>query len=382
MADEPDQKLQRIIAHVDSSISEFRREATSVQRYNSALAEEMEAASREHIESFANGLKLAITTSAEATSSLTQLNVRIYTDRVRYLSHFLQDSIPRIRRKLFSPFWLGSQQNVLTDLDQVEKGIDGHNLRQMSQTDRLDRLKASFQKVEDILTQLEQDRQVSKRRVPIKTLLWGVPIWLGILLSGRFRLTGNLITFLVLIAAVIVSFVLANRRTLTFIRRTSKAGRIRRNWISILRRDWTLQMAALVVLAGVVGLLVSLYQSRSVAAAFLSKDPANISLATQFEAKPGDELHIPITISSPSQAVYQVRIEVSSPIIEIQKPGYAKVIGATPIIVPLNAQVLNDVPPGSFPATVTISYSTKSTSFLYSGFISKTRQTPIELLIR
>jgi|GEM_PF-3113604 len=381
MSDQAEPKLQTIIAKVDASITEFRREANSVKRYNRALADEMEALCREHIETFSNALKLAVTASTEAVASLASLGSRVDSDRARYLLQFLQDSIPRIRRKLFSPFWFGSQPNVLTDLDQTEKAIDTHNLREMALGERLVRLKSSFQKVEDIVSQLEQDRQVSKRRTPVKTLLWGIPIWLGILLSGRFGVLGNSITFFLLLIAAIVTFVLANRKALAAVRSKSHSGRNVKAWSSRFRAEFFLPVIG-TVLFFVGTLFFGAFQSRSLAAAFFTRDPALISAATRFEAKPGDELYMPITISSSTEALYQVNVDIDSPILEIQNPLRAKVIGGSPVVLPLKVQVLKDVPTGTFPATLTISYTTASTSFLYSGFVPKTRHTAIEIQIK
>lgn len=380
MSDQVDPKLQTIIAKVDSNISEFRREAHAVKRYDKALAAEMESLGRDYIETFANNLKIAVTAGPEASVPLVSLCTRIETDRSRYLLQFLQDAIPKIRRKLISPFWLGSQLNVLTELDGTEREIDSASLQRMSRQDRLGLLKDSFQKLEEVVRQLEQDRQVSKRRTPVKTLLWGVPIWLGIILSGRFGLWGNSLSFLFLVGAVVVSFVLASRKTLASLSGRARSGKVVKGPFLKLAKDRAFIFISLLV--GIASMIAVLFQSRKDAATFLTRDPAVISAENRIEGKPGEEVHPKVIISSPNQPIYAVRLEIDSPLLERQQSVEAKVISTSAVPMPISLQIIKDAPLGSFPATLTISYSTTSTSLLYSGFVTKSRQTQVELRVR
>ena len=203
---EPSPGITESISLIDQDFEALKEEKSIIRALNPRLEAEILALESRTKSSYSETLKEAVLGKGnEATAALSELRNRLREARIRILSETVQDSTERIEKTIASPFWLGEQSTYLEDLDRIRE-----KARNTSGSDPqriLRQLTSCLGDIAHIRRQLDSDERRIRVRLPIQIILWGLPIIIGLWVSGKLSPGHKLLALGLLLAVALGSYI-------------------------------------------------------------------------------------------------------------------------------------------------------------------------------
>lgn len=373
--------IQKSIQILEQNISELKREINIVGNYDTILAGNMKNYLDQVDHDQTEYLKISLLDIQEGEASITKLINQIEKNRIQYLADFMQSSTDYIRKKLLSPFWFNINASTVDIIDELAKLPFGEEYLQANNSEKLGMLNNGLKKFEDFIQKYKREKDVVKFRLPMKVIIWGLPIWIGVLISGKSNFLINTISFICLMIIAALTYYVVNKRKITKIElstssNTNKNGKLGSFFNSSVMLYIQLLVAILIALSTL------FFQSKEYIAKYLSGDPLSFQYKDSVKTFAGDSVRIPVSFSSKDEDLYKVSIHITSAI----------VTGNSYLSIPiLNKQIVNremlldipqNIPSGIYPYQLVIEYTMNSNvKFIYDGYLERRKEYEIFVLV-
>jgi hypothetical protein len=363
-------ELLSLIERIESQQREVQREEALIRPLSGSIAEHLALLRGESAESVAGALKVALTEPARAEELLSNSLEVLARGRFRYTRQFLVEALAAIQTRLRSPLWLDNSVEFVEAVDQLQQAVDQLDSSRGMMPDSAI-LSQHLEHFQLLMRRLAHAREVSQFRTPFRTFIWGLPIWIGVVLSGRVGLLGGLVAFAILLAVTAVSYYLARRGPVGAPTRGGSRKRVfltrispRNNGIVLI---WGFFAALSPILFAVEG--------RSSIVSFLSKAPAQVQVPSKVTAKAGEPIKVRTSIATTKSVLYRVRATLSAPVMNDVAAPEIGAIHPPRQTIDFQFAIPQGIPPGKYPAIILLEYSFPSGIPAISGRMLSKRTT-------
>src|ERR1051325_1719000 len=241
-------KLEILTDRIDSTVSRMRSVEGLIRLSNEDVANQISQSLSRRIERYAEHLKQAIADPDDAQRKLLGLADALESEQSDYLAEYLQSAILDLRRKLVSPCWPGASVAQLREVDEL-LATSKEDRHSVTSREKLDRLLNVVQRLHSVLKQLEQEKRVLRIKAPLRVIVWGIPVLIGVALSGKLGWNSLLLIAAILIILSAVSFFVVGRRV------SNEHARGYRFLMDLWHKDWvqvTLFFGAMIMIFGTI----------------------------------------------------------------------------------------------------------------------------------
>lgn len=339
MADKPIDN-QRLVAKIDKAISELETDIRLISIESPSVSSEAKAFSDQMRTNYADATRRIVLGDERGSSDLETILASISERRAKLLNAVLSNMTERVRATVTNPLWFGNQHSFLDQLEEINTYISKLQSEIDDSTELANGLREQVSKALDLAKRLEQERRRAQYRIPLRVLQWGIPILIGIFISGKFDLMGNLISTGVLLTVAIVSYIAV---------RGLKLERPIRLRFPVWRHiGWfgTMGVVYIVVIVVVaVGMLLPDYLAERPLHLEIGPLPTTVAQGSEFE--------LPYTIKYASQEmIFDVNLEVDAPGLVPDKPVVYNALGDQEETGKIRIAVPQTIPDGPYPIKV------------------------------
>ena len=195
----------KLIRSIDHGLHDLNQDRSFIVLLVPSLVAEVDNVRKSLTDWYSKILKqIALGDDQGAENDLCNLLSRITTSRLGLLSEAAETATDRIYRIIRNPFWLGERNTYLEAIELVRTTL--RNVESEDPNKALLQLVSSIQDVLKLERRMEGEERRAQFRLPIQVVFWGLPIIVGIWISGKFSSIQNLIILGLLFGIVIITF--------------------------------------------------------------------------------------------------------------------------------------------------------------------------------
>jgi len=214
--------LPSIVTKINEEIAAIRNEGGLISRYSPSSGAQIQRVYLDTTQAMASIVGPALSDENEARRLLLETLDSLQKGRSRCLRDFLVDIVPKAKKRILQSFWLQGQVSYLSELSTIEESLKKAEWGKPKDTVVLSTCLSEF---DNLLSRIEDEKKMTRFRGPLRIVLWGLPIWIGIVLSGRFGLWGNFFCLLAIFLTACVAFLASNRKVIS-LRKVGKKAKV------------------------------------------------------------------------------------------------------------------------------------------------------------
>lgn len=377
MAEE--KNIQKIIQILDLNLSEFYREIQLFKKYSLPLSDQMEDFYSEFNRDYNDYLKLSILAIKEGEENLTKLLTQITKIRIRFLEEFIERMTSRFSKKLNSPFWFEINSDTLEILDEISGLTSREDYLKQAGEKKIEMLKGDISKFEDSIRKLSRYKDIAKIRLPYKMLFWGIPIWIGLLLSDKFNSVIILAALVLLLLLVIITYFIIKKKRVLSENLKPKKFAIAKGRLKHVFSKWSFPLLlTIILLVTFTGMIID---SKERIAKIFTTVSLELGYSENIYIIKGKSYYIPVKFSSKDK-LYNVWVNLESEIVRADAYVQLPLIDSTTVIKNFQLSIPKDVPNGTYPYVFDVSFKQQSKiPFLYDGFLRQEKLFDLNVIV-
>ena len=209
MANQPADN-KRLIARLDKAISELETDISTVSTVHPDAASEAKAFLEQVRINYSDATRRIILGDERGSSDLETLAASVAERRVRLLTEGISEVATGIRARInsWTAIWLRDRLSFYEQIDQVQKAVAELRSKVKDNTELANELRKQFLELLDVVKRLEREKQGAQYGIPIKVVMWGIPILVSVIIGRKLNWIQSMIACGFLIFVAVISYVL------------------------------------------------------------------------------------------------------------------------------------------------------------------------------
>jgi len=341
-------KAKDEIGLLDQTIKHFESDLNFVSPLAANVAVNGQRALQQCMKDYSEITKRIALGDENGLKDLSSLNDEFSHARVNLLVQAAVESAAALKAKITSPLWFGDLNSFLDGIAQVQDTVANLQDKDLDFQEKAEQLRHELTKIRELTGRIETTGRRVQYKVPFQVLVWGVPIVIGVALSGKFADWWIWLTLIMVIIAVLSHFLLKEaektKKLLTRIKVPTS-----RLWGSIL--------------PPLVGIVISVVMVISTSLPdYLIKKAFDIQTGTiPLNVKTGTSFVVPLSVSyNKDDIAFDININLDSTAFESDTPHIKfRALSRQPQTGNILIQVPTNLPPGQYMMKLMCSFKAK-----------------------
>ena len=196
---------KRLIEAIDRDLESVLRERAEISSLSPSLVTRFEDLHAQISESFTRLLKrVALEQNQDVDSLLQDALDELTRRRAHLLIEAARSATERVDRTITSPLWIGERSAYTRGVQSLRRTLQ--EIESLEPKNIIRRVGVTLEEVASLNNQVAIDERRSRVRLPFQVLVWGLPIVVGIWVSGKLTTSQNAIAFSVVVGMAVLSY--------------------------------------------------------------------------------------------------------------------------------------------------------------------------------